>query len=1312
MAQDAILKIFTGLAVDPVKEYLLAPIKRHIGYAFTFKSKVKILKDQVGKLTTEREDLQLDVDQAIGRGDEIKPGVKKWLTDAKLAIEQAENIITTEDQAREKYCYGFIPNLKKRYQLGKNAEKVASAITELQNGSRIDPISYRPPLQQKIEPSVYGHEGLNSRLLMLKQVMDAIMNPDISMIGVYGMAGVGKTTLAKEIHRQAIEDNSFDVVVMATVSQSPDIDEIQKTIADVMGVKLEEGSRYGKASRLHQVLMKKNKILVILDDIWEKFFLKTVGIPSATDHKGCKIFLTSRNRDVLSREMGTEKEFELEVLKEDEAQSLFRKEVGEIENDELQSMATEIARMCAGLPLSIVTVAKRLEKTWSNEWKVAMKKFSRGENAGQITAYEAIELSYSRLQEEEVKSFFLLCGLFRQSNIPMEDLVRYSLALRLFNGIERVEDARNMACKSIRELKDFCLLQDGDWEGCVKMHDLVRDTAVLIASRTQQVLTSSDGVELKEWPKEDRLKSCTRIYLPDCNIQELPERLESPELELLMLGSTDEFLQIPDLFFEGTRKLKVLHLKYIHFKSLPRSLGSLTNLRALWFFFCMLDDMSIIGELKQLRVLSFQCCRVIKLLPREIGQLTQLQLLDLRGCGRLEVIPLNVISGLSQLEELYMGSFNKWDEEVLSGERNASIAELECLSQLTALEINAKMFPKNLPCKNLKRYRIQIGDWEWGSWYENNELSRILKLRLDRSNHLENWVKILLKKTEDLSLVIAEGIRSVFHDTVRESLPHLKHLCLYLNPRDEENCTEIEPLFDEKVIAFPTLEEMEILGSYRTKKLWHNQVTPGSFDELKKLTIANCKALETVFPYGVWSNFKTLEVLSVADCDSLQEIYQVQEESIVEETNLVVDFELRELHREGLHSHQGVAFHHLRSVKVSNCKVLKDLIPASIACKGLLQLREINVEYCYMMEEIIKLEAAEEATSNLISFPSLISIDLLKLPTLSSFYSGSYNLECPSLKRIKIDGCPKIDLSNNAPFFDQKELSNLELSLDGKATKMMMQLPSAFLSRVKFLDIHSFRGKSEMSLSAFLRGFLNMETLHLSDSSLKNQLFRDEGLGDHVEDALPLPRAKNVLISRVDGLKHILKEHSQLYPILQYVETLQVSSCHDLISLAVPSASFPNLTTLDVSFCSGLINLMASSVAISMVQLVTMTVSDCLELTEVVADEQDGTTEEISFSKLKTLKLVDLRSLASFCIGNCIFQFPSLEQVIVENCPNMMIFSPGSLSTPNLKGVQLSKSSSESDLRWAENLNDTIEQMYMEMVCLVLMCNSFLYAKN
>ncbi|XP_058002665.1 uncharacterized protein LOC110646590 [Hevea brasiliensis] len=194
-------------------------------------------------------------------------------------------------------------------------------------------------------------------------------------------------------------------------------------------------------------------------------------------------------------------------------------------------------------------------------------------------------------------------------------------------------------------------------------------------------------------------------------------------------------------------------------------------------------------------------------------------------------------------------------------------------------------------------------------------------------------------------------------------------------------------------VVFAILEKLEITDSYHGKKIWHSQVAPGSFGKLKELRIAFCGAVETVFPCGVWSNFKRLEVLSVQYCDSLQEIYQVQEEINVEETNVVAVFEFTELHIQGLHNlkhiwnkdpQQGVAFPHLRSVKVSNCKVLKDLFSASIG-KGPLQLEDINIKNCCMMEEIIKSEVAGEAISNLISFPSLISIDLLKLPTLSKF---------------------------------------------------------------------------------------------------------------------------------------------------------------------------------------------------------------------------------------------------------------------------------------------------------------------------------------
>uniref|UniRef100_A0A6N2MQB4 Uncharacterized protein n=1 Tax=Salix viminalis TaxID=40686 RepID=A0A6N2MQB4_SALVM len=66
-------------------------------------------------------------------------------------------------------------------------------------------------------------------------------------------------------------------------------------------------------------------------------------------------------------------------------------------------------------------------------------------------------------------------------------------------------------------------------------------------------------------------------------------------------------------------------------------------------------------------------------LPREIGQLTRLQLLDLTDNPTLEIIPPNVLSCLTQLEDLYMkNSFLQWGVEGLDDRRNnASLAELK-----------------------------------------------------------------------------------------------------------------------------------------------------------------------------------------------------------------------------------------------------------------------------------------------------------------------------------------------------------------------------------------------------------------------------------------------------------------------------------------------------------------------------------------------------------------------------------------------------------------------------------------------------------
>ena len=70
--------------------------------------------------------------------------------------------------------------------------------------------------------------------------------------------------------------------------------------------------------------------------IWGKLELGEIGIPYRDDHKGCKVLLTSRERQVLSKDMRTQKEFHLQHLSEDEAWNLFKKTaVDSVEKPEL-----------------------------------------------------------------------------------------------------------------------------------------------------------------------------------------------------------------------------------------------------------------------------------------------------------------------------------------------------------------------------------------------------------------------------------------------------------------------------------------------------------------------------------------------------------------------------------------------------------------------------------------------------------------------------------------------------------------------------------------------------------------------------------------------------------------------------------------------------------------------------------------------------------------------------------------------------------------------------------------------------------------
>jgi Leucine-rich repeat (LRR) protein len=249
-----------------------------------------------------------------------------------------------------------------------------------------------------------------------------------------------------------------------------------------------------------------------------------------------------------------------------------------------------------------------------------------------------------------MKALFLLFASLQYSDI--EYLLSVVVGLDIFKDINTVDDARDKLYTIIDSLKASCLLNKGE-SGEVQMNNFVRDVAISIARRDQHVFQKEGPDELKEWPTKDFLKRCPHIILYGCHINELPQRLDRPNIKFFFLYNVNPSLEIPDIFFEGMGSLRVLDLTHLNLSSLPTSFRSLTNLQTLSLDQCILENMDAIGALKNLEILRLWKSSLVKL-PEEIGNLTKIRLLDLSHSG-IEVIPPNILSSLSKLEELYMG---------------------------------------------------------------------------------------------------------------------------------------------------------------------------------------------------------------------------------------------------------------------------------------------------------------------------------------------------------------------------------------------------------------------------------------------------------------------------------------------------------------------------------------------------------------------------------------------------------------------------------------------------------------------------------
>ncbi|KAH7844831.1 hypothetical protein Vadar_032139 [Vaccinium darrowii] len=206
-----------------------------------------------------------------------------------------------------------------------------------------------------------------------------------------------------------------------------------------------------------------------------------------------------------------------------------------------------VANECGGLPIAIVMVARALKGKGKSSWDSALEQLRKsiGKNVRGVEdkVFNSLELSFSFLKSKEAQRCFLLCSLYSEDyDIPIEDLVRYGYGCELFEGINSVGEARARVNDNVDHLKKCFLLMEGIRDKYVKMHDVVRDVAMPIASREEYLFMVNCDEALKEWPENKRRGNYGVISMRCTGMRGgLPNNLEFPRLQLLQLESNIDF---------------------------------------------------------------------------------------------------------------------------------------------------------------------------------------------------------------------------------------------------------------------------------------------------------------------------------------------------------------------------------------------------------------------------------------------------------------------------------------------------------------------------------------------------------------------------------------------------------------------------------------------------------------------------------------------------------------------------------------------------------------------------------------------------
>ena len=202
-------------------------------YIRNLQDNLDALDTELGRLIAKKNDVMRRVVDAERQQMRRLDGVQVWVSRVDAVKTGADELITDGSEEIGKLCVGGYcsKNCWSSYKFGKQvAKKLQDVKTLIAEGvfeavaTEVVPERAPEPVADKkpIEPTIVGLQS------QLEQVWRCLVEESVGIIGLYGMGGVGKTTLLTHINNKFLESpTSFDCVIWAVVSKDLQLEKIQ-----------------------------------------------------------------------------------------------------------------------------------------------------------------------------------------------------------------------------------------------------------------------------------------------------------------------------------------------------------------------------------------------------------------------------------------------------------------------------------------------------------------------------------------------------------------------------------------------------------------------------------------------------------------------------------------------------------------------------------------------------------------------------------------------------------------------------------------------------------------------------------------------------------------------------------------------------------------------------------------------------------------------------------------------------------------------------------------------------------------------------